>query len=626
MRSVGRYEILREIGRGGMGIVYLARQPDLDRLVALKELHSIYADTPEFAERFIRESRLAGSLNHPNIVTVYEYFEADKTPYIAMEHVPGGSLRSWVGELSLSQLAGVLEGLFAGLAAVAPSGIVHRDLKPENVMVTADGRVKIADFGIAKATQSAGATFMTATGTTVGTPAYMAPEQALSETIGPWTDLYSVGVMTYEQLVGRIPFHDTQAPMAILMRHVNEPIPPVIESRPDVDPLLSEWITRLLVKEPTGRTSSAVQAWEELEEIVLELLGPRWRRDARLPERGSTASTPKPLTPAPFDSRRVATPTGSPTPSVDGGEPPAEPHRKSAPSAPPGPAAQREVPSQSAASALPGAAAQPEAPSKPAPSAPLGDGAQPEAESRFLSYGRAPTAAGQSPPASERRSEDPPIPARRSLSLRRSRSARRTSLPRQTTATVDGRAPDSVEHTLHPRLSVNRRLGSATLAMALTAAVAGFVIVPAGQSTKAPVPHTLTAADIARNAQSQSWAEALSTVVSRLNLIRAVAGAQLAHAGTARTQAEAAERLAHAHEQAAAAVRKATPAPSERSANQAIATALISVGSGYSAMADAARRENRRDFDRGRDVVTKATASLRVALTQLHTLGYKLSG
>ena len=127
--------------------------------VALKELSSFHARrSPEFAERFLREARLAGSLSHPNIVTVHDYFEQDGIPYIAMEYVPGGSLRPYVGRLTLAQIAGVLEGVLAGLAHAEQAGIVHRDLKPENIMVTADGRVKIADFGIAKATQRAGMT------------------------------------------------------------------------------------------------------------------------------------------------------------------------------------------------------------------------------------------------------------------------------------------------------------------------------------------------------------------------------------------------------------------------------------------------------------------------------------
>ena len=127
----------------------------------------------------------------------------------------------------------MLEGLLAGLTHAESHGIVHRDLKPENLMVTADGRVKIADFGIAKATtkMQTGA-FLTATGTTVGTPTYMAPEQAMAQDIGPWTDLYSVGCMAFELFTGNVPFHDSDAPMAILLRHVNEPIAPVKSIRP----------------------------------------------------------------------------------------------------------------------------------------------------------------------------------------------------------------------------------------------------------------------------------------------------------------------------------------------------------------------------------------------------------
>src|SRR5205823_14135008 len=127
------------------------------------------------------------SLNHPNIVTVYEYLEDQGIPYIAMEYLPRGSLRRYVGQLSFAQFVGVMEAVLAGLAYADTKGIVHRDLKPENLLITSDGGVKIADFGIAKATQSAtGAMFATATGTAVGTPAYMAPEQAMAQQIGIW--------------------------------------------------------------------------------------------------------------------------------------------------------------------------------------------------------------------------------------------------------------------------------------------------------------------------------------------------------------------------------------------------------------------------------------------------------
>src|SRR4051794_7127394 len=313
MKTVGRYEILREIGRGGMAVVYLARQTDLDRHVALKELQAFHASDPNFAERFLRESRLAGSLSHPNIVTVHDYFESGGTPFIAMEYVQRGSLRPYVGKLTLAQIIGVLEGLLAGLAHAEAAGIVHRDLKPENLMVTADGRVKIADFGIAKATtkMQTGA-FLTATGTTVGTPTYMAPEQAMAQDIGPWTDLYSVGCMAFELFTGNVPFHDSEAPMAILLRHVNEPIPRVDA----VDHRIADWIERLLVKDPAQRTRSAAEAWDDFEEILISLLGPRWRREAALTtpgEPGPPMYTPPPRDSAPALPEPVV---GPPTPTA----------------------------------------------------------------------------------------------------------------------------------------------------------------------------------------------------------------------------------------------------------------------------------------------------------------------
>src|SRR4051812_11266228 len=279
IKTVGRYEMLREIGRGGMATVYLARQTELDRHVALKELGAFHAADATWAKRFLRESRVAGSLSHPNIVTVYDYFEHDGTPYIAMEYVQRGSLRAYLPALTLAQIGGTMEGLLAGLMHAEANGIVHRDLKPENLMVTAEGRIKIADFGIAKATtkMQTGA-FLTATGTTVGTPTYMAPEQAMAQAIGPWTDLYSVGCMAFELFTGRVPFHDTEAPMAILLRHVNEPIPAVKSIDSSVDQGISDWIEKLLVKDPKQRTQSAADAWDDFEEIIIALLGPRWRR------------------------------------------------------------------------------------------------------------------------------------------------------------------------------------------------------------------------------------------------------------------------------------------------------------------------------------------------------------
>jgi len=287
-RTLGRYEILEEIGRGGTAMVYRARQVDLRRTVALKELNAFSAGDPAFARRFVRESWVSASLSHPNVVTVHDYFEADGTPCIAMEYLPSGSLRPRIGGLSLAQVIGTLAGILGGLTHAHGHGIVHRDLKPENVLVTGDGDVKIADFGIAKALDSMETT-LTVTGTTIGTPIYMAPEQARAGDVGPWTDLYSLGVMAFELVAGRPPFSNAD-PVAVLLDHVKTPPPLLAVATPGTDPALADWVARLLAKEPGDRPASAATAWDELEDVALARLGARWRRAAPLPVAGAAVA------------------------------------------------------------------------------------------------------------------------------------------------------------------------------------------------------------------------------------------------------------------------------------------------------------------------------------------------
>ena len=283
MRTVGRYEIVREVGRGATALVSLARQADLERWVALKELDAGRAADAAFATRFLREARLAGSLNHPCVVTVYEYFEHDGVPFIAMEYFERGSLRPLVGTLSVAQVGGVASGVLAGLTAAESRGIVHRDLKPENIMVTTAGGVKITDFGIAKALLSSShASSITSTGSTVGTPAYMAPELALGDAVGPWTDLYALGVMTYELLAGRLPFDREEMPIAVLLRHVREAVTPLRTLRPELDPALCAWVERLLEKDPGARPQSAAEAAKDLDGVLYDAAGPSWEREASL--------------------------------------------------------------------------------------------------------------------------------------------------------------------------------------------------------------------------------------------------------------------------------------------------------------------------------------------------------
>jgi len=278
-RRVGRYELLEVLGRGAAGTVYRACQTDLDRLVAVKEL-SLRND-PEIAQRFLREAQIGGALTHRNIVAVHEYLEHEGGAYIAMELLPRGSLRAHAGQVTLAQAGGVLEGVLAALEYAA-SRVVHRDIKPDNVLVGDDGKVKLADFGIARAIDAAAAGTLTAPGAILGTPAYMAPEQAKGRGIGPWTDLYAAGVIAYELLVGDRPRPPAANQAHELYRLLSEPIRPALELRPSLDPGLAAWLERMLRPEPADRYPSAANAWNELEDHLDRLLGERWLRTSEL--------------------------------------------------------------------------------------------------------------------------------------------------------------------------------------------------------------------------------------------------------------------------------------------------------------------------------------------------------
>jgi serine/threonine protein kinase len=247
-RTIGRYELVGEIGHGGMATVYLARQLELGRSVALKELAAVGVRDPALADRFVRESRLAGSLSHPNVVHVYDYFEAEGTPYIAMEYLERGSLRPYVGGLTLPQVAGVLEGLLAGLAHAAARAVVHRDLKPENVLVLG-GAWHLADFGISRYAE---ATTAADTRKFALSPPYAAPERWRNERASGATDIYSLGVMAYEMLAGDRPFPGPRVE-EFREQHLHAD-PPPLEGMPA---LVAALVEECLYKAPGARPTPA---------------------------------------------------------------------------------------------------------------------------------------------------------------------------------------------------------------------------------------------------------------------------------------------------------------------------------------------------------------------------------
>src|SRR3954463_14475829 len=260
----GRYRIDRRIGSGGMADVYCAADSQLGRDVAIKMLHRRFARDQEFVERFRREASAAAGLQHPNVVSVFDRGEYDGTYYIAMEYLPGKTLKEVLREEApLDQLRAIDYAIqiLQAAAFAHRRGIIHRDFKPHNVMVGPDGRLKVTDFGIARA----GASEMTETGSIMGTAQYLSPEQAQGQRVGAQSDLYSIGVVLYEMLTGRVPFTGESA-VSIALKHVSEEPPALRALRPDVHPRLEQAVGRARLKAPAQRYASADEFIAALEQ------------------------------------------------------------------------------------------------------------------------------------------------------------------------------------------------------------------------------------------------------------------------------------------------------------------------------------------------------------------------
>jgi serine/threonine protein kinase len=256
------YEILGELGRGGMGVVYKARHRRLNRLAALKMILGGARVGSAERLRFLAEAQSLARLNHPHIVRVYESGELDGCPYIALELVEGGSLADRLGRGPLAdrEAAGVLEVIAWGVQAAHAAGVVHRDLKPSNILLRADGSPVVTDFGLAKNLEVAG---MTHSGAVLGTPAYMAPEQAQGRTdVGPAADVYALGTMLYECLTGRTPFQGTSMEL-VLAQVMDKPLPPT-HLRPGLDPALEAVCLKCLEKDPAARYATAADLATDL--------------------------------------------------------------------------------------------------------------------------------------------------------------------------------------------------------------------------------------------------------------------------------------------------------------------------------------------------------------------------
>jgi beta-lactam-binding protein with PASTA domain len=262
----GRYRIMRKLGSGGMADVYLAEDEELGRRVAIKILNDKYAPDDQFVERFRREAKNAAGLSHPNIVSIYDRGEAEGTYYIAMEYLDGRSLKELVvarGPLPIPDAIAATRQVLAALRFAHRKGVVHRDIKPHNVMADADGRLKVTDFGIARA----GVSQMTEAGSIIGTAQYLSPEQARGAPVDQRSDLYSMGVVLYEMLTGQVPFTG-ESPVEIAMKHLSDtPRPPSL-LRPDIPPDLDMVVLRALAKNPEDRFQTAEEMDAELDRVA----------------------------------------------------------------------------------------------------------------------------------------------------------------------------------------------------------------------------------------------------------------------------------------------------------------------------------------------------------------------
>ena len=262
----GRYRIVRKLGSGGMATVYLAEDQELGRGVAIKILNERHANDEQFVERFRREAKNAAGLSHPNIVSVFDRGEAEGTYYIAMEHLKGRNLKELIaarGPAPVHIAVDITRQVLAALRHAHDNGIVHRDIKPHNVMIDDDRRVKVTDFGIARA----GTSQMTEAGSIVGTAQYLSPEQARGAQVDQRSDLYSVGVVLYELLTGKVPFTG-ESPVEIAMKHLSDTPPPPSELNPDVPDELDKIVMRALAKDPARRYQSAQEMDADLERVA----------------------------------------------------------------------------------------------------------------------------------------------------------------------------------------------------------------------------------------------------------------------------------------------------------------------------------------------------------------------
>jgi serine/threonine protein kinase len=264
-QMLGAYRIINRIGQGGMASVYKAYQPSMDRHVAIKVLPGQLAESPEFVTRFQQEARIIARLEHPHILPVFDYGEDNGVTYFVMRYFEAGTLKTKMeaGPLPIQEIDRIFTQLADALGYAHARGIVHRDLKPANALVDADGNLFLTDFGIAKLLESASPR-LTQTDAIMGTPAYISPEQAQARTVDQRSDIYSLGIILYEMVTGRVPYV-ADTPLAVILQHVSDPLPLPSIVKSNISPAIEQVLLKALAKNPDDRfatTAEFVAAWK----------------------------------------------------------------------------------------------------------------------------------------------------------------------------------------------------------------------------------------------------------------------------------------------------------------------------------------------------------------------------
>jgi serine/threonine protein kinase len=305
-QMLGPYRIINQVGRGGMATVYKAYQPSVDRYVAIKVLPSQLAESKEFATRFQQEARIIARLEHPHILPVFDYGESDGVSYFVMRYMDAGTLKEKMIEgrpLPLHDIDRLFTQLAEALSYAHSRGIIHRDLKPANVLIDSHGNVFLTDFGIAKLLESASPR-LTQTDAIMGTPAYISPEQAQGHPVDQRSDIYSLGIILYEMVTGSVPF-TAETPLAVLFKHISDPLPPPSLVKPDIPPVIEQVLLKALAKDPRDRFATAaefVAAWER---------ALRDRESIQRPPEGLTVPPARTTTGAQTQQKPVTTKTAS---------------------------------------------------------------------------------------------------------------------------------------------------------------------------------------------------------------------------------------------------------------------------------------------------------------------------